>query len=63
MSTGSAGLPGTSTVQINEVARQKSFKCSIEKSEVELNAKQLCSMQFFSMEFARGIRLHEISLL
>ena len=35
MSTGSAAFPGTSTVQINEVARQKSFKCSIEKSEVE----------------------------
>lgn len=118
MSSGSSGLPGTSTVQITEVARQKiyqaindtnfaqlkllkeeynklkmrlariptmmdfvnngfvdpflfidykgsyyAFKCSIEKSEVELSSKQLCSLQFFSLEFARGIRLHELLLI
>lgn len=118
MSSGSSGLPGTSTVQITEVARQKiyqaindtnfaqlkllkdeynklkmrlariptmmdfvnngfvdpflfidykgsyyAFKCSIEKSEVELSTKQLCSLQFFSLEFARGIRLHELLLI
>jgi len=118
MSTGSSGLPGTSTVQITEVARQKiyqainetnftqlkilkeeynklkmrlariptmmdfvnngfidpflfidykgsyyAFKCSIEKKPEELSIKQLCSLQFFSIEFARGIRLHELLLV
>lgn len=118
MSTGSSGLPGTSTVQITEVARQKiyqaisetnftqlkllreeynklkmrlariptmmdfvnngfidpflfidykgsyyAFKCSIEKKAEELSIKQLCSLQFFSIEFARGIRLHELLLI
>ena len=118
MSTGSSGLPGTSTVQITEIARQKiyqaindtnftqlkllkteynklkmrlariptmmdfvnngfidpflfidykgsyyAFKCSIEKKPEELSIKQLCSLQFFSLEFARGIRLHELLLI
>ena len=118
MSTGSSGLPGTSTVQISEVARQRiyqainetnftqlkilkeeynklkmrlariptmmdfvnngfidpflfidykgsyyAFKCSIEKRPVELSVKQLCSLQFFSIEFARGIRIHELLLI
>ena len=118
MSTGSSGLPGTSTVQISEVARQRiyqainetnftqlkilkeeynklkmrlariptmmdfvnngfidpflfidykgsyyAFKCSMEKRPVELSVKQLCSLQFFSIEFARGIRIHELLLI
>ena len=118
LSSGSAGLPGCSTIQINEVARQKifdsinqtsfkqlkllsgeykklknrlaripsmmdfvengfidpllfidysgsyySFKCKIEKKEIALNAKEMCSLQFISLEFARGIRMHEILIL
>ena len=118
LSSGSAGLPGCSTIQINEVARQKifdsinqtsfkqlkilsgeykklknrlaripsmmdfvengfidpllfidysgsyySFKCKIEKNEITLNAKEMCSLQFISLEFARGIRMHEILIL
>lgn len=120
LSNGSANLPGSSTIQINEVARQKifdainqtsfkqlkllkeeylklkmrlgqnkipammdfvengfidpllfidysgsyyAFKCKIEKTEPELTPKELCSLQFFSLEFAHGIRLHEILLL
>ena len=118
MSSGSSGLPGTSTVQITEIARQKiyeaindtnfaqlkllkeeykklkmrlariptmmdfvnngfidpflfidskgsyyAFKCSAEKKPEELSIKQLCSLQFFSIEFARGIRLHELLLI
>lgn len=118
LSIGSAGLPGCSTIQINEVARQKifdsinqtsfkqlkllsgeykklknrlaripsmmdfvengfidpllfidysgsyySFKCKIEKKEIALNAKEMCSLQFISLEFARGIRMHEILIL
>ncbi|MBQ5471634.1 MAG: DEAD/DEAH box helicase [Treponema sp.] len=118
MSSGSSGLPGTSTVQITEIARQKiyqaisqtnfsqlkllkeeynklkmrlaripsmmdfvnngfidpflfidykgsyyAFKCSIEKQKEELSIKELCSLQFFSIEFAKGIRLHELLLI
>lgn len=118
MSTGSSGLPGTSTVQITEIARQKiyqsindtnftqlkllkeeynklkmrlakiptmmdfvnngfidpllfidykgsyyAFKCSIEKKPEEISIKHLCSLQFFSLEFAHGIRLHELLLI
>ncbi|MBQ0163381.1 MAG: DEAD/DEAH box helicase [Treponema sp.] len=118
MSTGSAGLPGTSTVQITEIARQKiydainetnfaqlkllkeeynklkmrlakvptmmdfvnngfidpllfidykgsyyAFKTSIEKEDIRLTVKQMCSLQFFSIEFAHGFRLHELLLI
>lgn len=118
MSIGSAGLPGTSTVQINEVARQKifdsinqtsfrqlkilkeeynklrmrlaripammdfvnngfidpflfidyagsyyAFKKKVEKDFENLDTKQQCSLTFFSVEFARGIRLHELLLI
>lgn len=118
MNSGSSGLPGTSTVQITEIARQKiyqaisktnfaqskflkeeynklkmrlakipsmmdfvnngfidpflfidykgsyyAFKCIMEKQKEELSIKQLCSLQFFSIEFARGIRVHELLLI
>ena len=120
LSNGSTNIPGTSTIQINEIARQKiydainqtsfkqlkllkeeytklkmrlgnnkiptmmdfvengfidpllfidyagsyyAFKCKAEKIEPELSSKELCSLQFVSLEFARGIRLHEILLL
>lgn len=120
LSNGSTNIPGTSTIQINEIARQKiydainqtsfkqlkllkeeytklkmrlghnkipammdfvengfidpllfidyagsyyAFKCKAEKIEPELSSKELCSLQFISLEFARGIRLHEILLL
>ena len=39
------------------------FKCSIEKKTEELSIKHLCSLQFFSIEFAHGIRLHELLLV
>lgn len=39
------------------------FKCKIEKKEIELSAEQMCSLQFVSLEFARGIRIHELLLL
>lgn len=118
MNSGSSGLPGTSTVQITEIARQKiyqaisktnfaqlkflkeeynklkmrlakipsmmdfvnngfidpflfidykgsyyAFKCIMEKQKEELSIKQMCSLQFFSIEFARGIRIHELLLI
>lgn len=123
LSGGSAYIPGTSTIQINEVARQKifdaisqtsfrqlkllkeeykklkmrlgqnripsmmdfvengfidpflfidysgsyyEFKCKVEKdfeAQNSLNAKQRQCLQFVSIEFARGIRLHELLLL
>ena len=118
LSTGSACIPGSSTIQINEIARQKifdsinqtsftqlkllreeytklklrlahiptmmdfvnngfidpllfidyagsyyGFKCKIEKEDLLLSAKEMCSLQFFSLEFARGFRVHEILLL
>ena len=118
LSTGSACIPGSSTIQINEIARQKifdsinqtsftqlkllkeeytklklrlariptmmdfvnngfidpllfidyagsyyGFKCKVEKEDSLLSAKEMCSLQFFSLEFARGFRVHEILLL
>lgn len=118
LGTGSAGLPGTSTVQISEVARKKifesisntnfntlkllkgeyeklsmrlghtpnmmdfvnhgfidpflfinykgsyyAFKCLMAKKEPTISYKHICSLQFISIEFARGIRLHEVLLL
>ena len=118
LSTGSACIPGSSTIQINEIARQKifdsinqtsftqlkllkeeytklklrlariptmmdfvnngfidpllfidyagsyyGFKCKVEKEDLLLSAKEMCSLQFLSLEFARGFRVHEILLL
>ena len=118
LSSGSACIPGSSTIQINEIARQKifdsinqtsftqlkllkeeytklklrlahiptmmdfvnngfidpllfidyagsyyGFKCKVEKEDLLLSAKEMCSLQFFSLEFARGFRVHEILLL
>lgn len=118
LSGGSTGIPGSSTIQIDEIAREKifdainktsfkqfkflkeeytklklrlakipsmmdfvknefidpflfidysgtyyTFKCKIEKKEIELSAEQMCSLQFVSLEFARGIRLHELLIL
>ena len=118
LSTGSACIPGSSTIQINEIARQKifdsinqtsftqlkllkeeytklklrlariptmmdfvnngfidpllfidyagsyyGFKCKVEKEGSLLSAKEMCSLQFLSLEFARGFRVHEILLL
>ena len=40
-----------------------SFKCKIEKEEITLSAKHMCSLQFVSLEFAHGIRLHELLIL
>ena len=118
LSEGSSAIPGTSTIQINEIAKQKifesinqssfkqlkllkeeytklknrlgkiptmmdfvnnefidpllfidysgayySFKCKVEKQEINLPAKHMCSLQFISLEFAHGIRLHELLIL
>lgn len=120
LSEGSSAIPGTSTIQINEIAKQKifdsinqssfkqlkllkeeyiklkmrlgkdkipsmmdfvnngfidpllfidysgsyySFKCKIEKEEIGLPVKHMCSLQFVSLEFAHGIRLHELLIL
>lgn len=118
LSTGSACIPGSSTIQINEVARQKifdainqtsftqlkllkgeytklklrlsriptmmdfvnngfidpllfidyagsyyGFKCKVEKEDLLLSAKEMCSLQFLSLEFAHGLRVHELLLL
>ncbi|MBP3366237.1 MAG: DEAD/DEAH box helicase [Treponema sp.] len=120
LSEGSSGIPGTSTIQIDEIAKQKifdsinrtnfsqlkllkeeytklkmrlgagkiptmmdfvnnafidpllfidysgsyyAFKCKIEKTPDELSPEQKCSLQFVSLEFARGIRAHELLIL
>lgn len=118
LSSGSASLAGSSTIQINEIAKQKifesinntnfkqltllreeynklkmrlnktpsmmdfvnngfidpflfidykgtyyEFKCAVEKTENQLSVKHMCSLQFFSLEFARGFRLHEVLLV
>ena len=118
ISEGSSVIPGTSTIQINEIAKQKifdsinqtsfkqlkilkdeytklkmrlaktptmmdfvdngfidpllfidysgcyySFKCKIEKEEPKLSPKHLCSLQFLSLEFSHGIRIHELLCL
>ena len=123
LSCGSSNLPGTSTIQINEIARQKifdainktsfkqlkflreeykklkmrlgqnripsmmdfiengfidpflfidysgsyyEFKCKIETDyalQNILNEKQRQCLQFISLEFARGIRMHELLIL
>jgi len=116
--SGSACLPGASTVQITEIAKQRIFeaisktnfsqlkllkeeytklkmrlaripsmmdfvdngfidpflfidykgsyylfKKTIEKEELDLSSEQICSLQFVSNEFARGVRLHELLIL
>lgn len=118
LSNGSATLPGVSTIQIEEVAKQKiydsiskssftqlkilkdeytklkmrlakiptmmdfvnngfidpllfidysgsyyNFKCKVEKKLADLSPKHLCALQFLSIEFAHGIRLHELLIL
>ncbi|MBR6297407.1 MAG: DEAD/DEAH box helicase [Treponema sp.] len=118
LSTGSACIPGSSTIQINEIAKQKifdsisqtsfsqlkllkeeytklksrlahiptmmefvengfidpllfidyagsyyAFKCKVEKQDTLLSSKELCSLQFISLEFAHGFRIHELLLL
>ena len=42
------------------------FKCKVEKNAIQenlLQPKELTSLQFISLEFARGIRMHEILIL
>lgn len=120
LSSGSSSIPGCSTIQINEIARQKifdsiskssfsqlkllkgeysklknrlgknkipsmmdfvnngfidpllfidyagsyyEFKCKIEKSLPELLPVNRTSLQFVSLEFAHGFRLHELLIL
>ncbi|MCR4939323.1 MAG: DEAD/DEAH box helicase [Treponemataceae bacterium] len=118
MSTGSAGLPGTSTVQITEIARQRIYQAisetnftqlkllkneynklkirlariptmmdfvnndfidphlfidyagsyyeflkKMDKEYTDLESKHRTSLQFISLEFAHGFRMHELLLL
>ena len=118
MSTGSSGLPGTSTVQITEIARQKIYQAinetnftqlkllkeeynklkmrlaripsmmdfvnngfidphlfidyagsyyeflkKMDKEYAELESKHRTSLQFISLEFSHGFRMHELLLL
>lgn len=118
MSTGSSGLPGTSTVQITEIARQKIYQAisdsnftqlkllkdefdklkmrlnriptmmdfvknefidphlfienagsyyeflkKIDKEYTDLTPKHRTSLQFISLEFSHGFRMHELLLL
>lgn len=118
ISGGSSSIPGSSTIQINEVARQKifesisnanfkqlkllkdeyiklknrlghipammeftengfidpllfidyagsyhEFKCKVEKIDSDLKSAQRTSLQFISLEFAHGLRIHELLAL
>ncbi|SEQ76183.1 PLD-like domain-containing protein [Treponema bryantii] len=118
MNTGSSGLPGTSTVQINEIARQKIYQAindtnftqlkllkeefnklkmrlakiptmmdfvnngfidphlfidyagsyyeflkKMDREYTDLEPKHRTSLQFISLEFSHGFRMHELLLL